>query len=294
MGEAKLDWVSDLGLSTPYYRTRFGAAFLGDGKALMERMPDGCVDLIVTSPPFALRRKKAYGNVDAEIYVEWFKPFGEQFKRVLKENASLVVDIGGTWNEGKPTRSLYQYELLLSLVKMGFHLCQDFYWYNPAKLPSPAEWVNVRRIRVKDAVNTIWWLSKSPFPKADNRAVLRKYSDSMIQLLANGYRAKVRPSGWDISKKFSRDRGGSIPPNILTIANTESNSWYLRACEKAGIKPNPARFPRRLPEFFINFLSDGGDVVLDPFAGSNVTGEVAESLGLSPSVTEVGHVPLRM
>src|SRR3989442_14155362 len=153
MAEWAADWVKDLGLIKPYYRTRFGAAFQGDAKVLMESMPDESVDLIVTSPPFALRRKKDYGNVDAAIYVEWFRPFGQEFKRILTDEGSLVIDIGGSWNEGKPTRSLYQYELVIDLVKMGLNLCQDFYWYNPARLPSPAEWVNVRRVRVKDAVD---------------------------------------------------------------------------------------------------------------------------------------------
>jgi len=136
----------------------------------------------------------------------------------------------------------------------------------------------VRRIRVKDAVDPIWRFAKTPFPKADNKRVLKKYSESMMQLLANGYKAKLRPSGHDISGKFKRDRGGAIPPNLLTIANTESNSWYLRACAKAGLKPNPARFPAKLPEFFVKFLSDPGSLVLDPLGGCNVTGEVAEAL----------------
>jgi DNA modification methylase len=279
MGSSEgLDWLKELGLPKPYYRTRFGAAYLGDAKVLMEKIPSDSVDLIVTSPPFALRRKKEYGNVDAAIYVDWFRPFGREFYRILKPKGSLVIDIGGSWNEGEPTRSLYQYELLIDLARLGLRLCQEFFWYNPARLPSPAEWVNVRRIRVKDAVDPIWWLAKTPFPKADNKQVLKKYSESMMQLLVNGYKAKLRPSGHDISSKFNRDRGGAIPPNLLIIANTESNSWYLRACAKAGVTPNPARFPRRLPEFFVKFLSDEGDLVLDPFAGSNVTGEVAESM----------------
>lgn len=277
-GSEGLDWLKQLDLPKPYYRTRFGAAYLGDAKVLMEFMPSDSVDLIVTSPPFALRRKKEYGNVDAAIYVDWFRPFGNECYRILRPRGSLVIDIGGSWNEGEPTRSLYQYELLIDLAKQGFKLCQEFFWYNPARLPSPAEWVNVRRIRVKDAVDPIWWLAKSPFPVADNKKVLKKYSESMVQLLANGYRPKLRPSGHDISGKFKHDRGGAIPPNLLTIANTESNSWYLRACAKAGMKPHPARFPARLPEFFIKFLTESGALVLDPFGGSNVTGEVAEGL----------------
>jgi site-specific DNA-methyltransferase (cytosine-N4-specific) len=157
-------------------------------------------------------------------------------------------------------------------------MAQEFYWWNPAKLPTPAEWVTVRRIRVKDAINCVWWLSKSPWPRADNRRVLQPYSESMVSLLKNGYRAKKRPSGHDISQKFSINNGAAIPPNLIALANTESNSHYQRYCRENGIKPHPARYPAELPEMFIRMLTDVGDLVLDPFAGSCVTGEVAERL----------------
>jgi len=266
----------------PYYTTNHGIAYLGDSKEILASgVFDGKVDLIMTSPPFALIRKKQYGNVEAERYVTWFMDFARLFHRILKPQGSLVIDIGGSWNRGKPTRSLYHYELLIELCKIPghkFYLAQEFFWYNPSKLPSPAEWVTVRRERVKDAVNCVWWLSKEPHPKADNRRVLKPYSESMKELLQRGYKPQLRPSGHDISSKFNRNHNGAIPPNLLEIANTESNSRYLRACRQAGLAPNPARYPHGLPEFFIKFLTEPGDLVLDPFAGSNVTGEVCERL----------------
>ena len=264
----------------PYYSTEYGAAYLGDALGFLQQMETGSVDLILTSPPFALKRKKEYGNVEDTEYIPWFMDFAFEFRRVLKDTGSLVIDIGGTWVEGQPTRSLYHFELVLALCNtLGFHLAQEFFWYNPSKLPSPAEWVTVRRVRVKDAVNPIWWLSKTANPKADNRYVLKPYSDSMKKLLEEGYRAKLRPSGHEISENFAKDNQGAIPPNLLSLANTDSNSTYLRECRQRGIKPHPARFPHGLPEFFIRFLTVPGDLVVDPFAGSNVTGEVAERLG---------------
>jgi len=269
-------------LPKPYYTTNYGIAYLGDSKEILASGAfDEKVDLIMTSPPFALRRKKQYGNVEAERYVAWFMDFARLFHRILKPQGSLVIDIGGSWNQGEPTRSLYHYELLIELCKIPghkFHLAQEFFWYNPSKLPSPAEWVTVRRERVKDAVNCVWWLSKEPHPKADNRRVLKPYSESMKELLRRGYKPQLRPSGHDISSKFNRNHNGAIPPNLLEIANTESNSRYLRACRQAGLAPNPARYPHGLPDFFIKFLTEPGDLVLDPFAGSNVTGEVCERL----------------
>lgn len=240
---------------------------------------DESVDLIFTSPPFALLRKKDYGNVEEDKYVAWFEKFAYEFFRILKPTGSLVIDIGGSWIPGQPTRSLYHFELLIMLCrKINFHLAQEFYWWNPSKLPTPAEWVNVRRIRVKDAVNCVFWLSKTPWPKASNKRVLAPYSDSMLDLIQNGYQAKLRPSGHDISEKFQRNNGGAIPPNLIALPNTESNSAYLRYCKKKNVKPHPARFPSRLPELFVRMLTDSGDTVFDPFGGSCVTGEVCENL----------------
>ena len=263
-----------------FHKTDMGEIFCGDSRSyLLNKAAPESVDLIMTSPPFGLVRKKSYGNADAEQYCDWFRPFAEGFHRVLKDTGSLVIDIGGAWVPGQPTRSLYHFKLLVMLVEeYGFHLCQEHYWWNPAKLPTPAEWVNVRRVRVKDAVNSIWWLSKTPYPKANNKRILQPYSKSMRQLLKNGYKAKVRPSGHDISEKFDKDNGGSVPPNLLAIANTESNGRYQNHCRAENIAIHPARFPAQLPEYFIRFLTDPGELVVDPFAGSCVTGVVAENL----------------
>jgi len=263
-----------------YYTTPLGQAYLGDSLAFLPQVDSGSVDLILTSPPFALKRKKQYGNEDEDKYVDWFMGFAGHLHRILKPEGSFVLDLGGAYMPGFPVRSIYQFELLVRLVKeTGFYLAQEFYHYNPARLPAPAEWVNVRRIRVKDSVNVVWWLSKTQTPKADNRKVLKPYSDSMKSLLKNGYTAKLRPSGHDISDKFSKDNGGAIPANLLELANTDSNSSYQKMCRAAGIPVHPARFPAGFAEFFIKFLSNEGDLVFDPFAGSNTTGLVSETLG---------------
>ena len=273
----------------PFFKTGLGTAYHGDAlQYLFHHVGEQSVDLIMTSPPFGLVRKKSYGNEDADAYCDWFRPFAEGFKRVLKPSGSLVIDIGGAWKPGTPTRSLYHFELLIMLCReFGFHLCLEHYWWNPSKLPSPAEWVNVRRVRVKDAVNSVWWLSPTPWPKASNRRVLAPYSDSMRSLLKTGYRAKLRPSGHDISDNFNKDNGGSVPPNLLAIANTESNGRYQSYCREHGLPIHPARFPALLPEYFIRFLTDPGDLVFDPFGGSCVTGAVSEALGRRWACTEL-------
>jgi len=246
-------------------------------------VPDESVDLVVTSPPFALQRQKAYGNLTREPYVDWLVSFAKPVWRVLKPAGSLVLDLGGAYESGRPVRSLYNFRVLVRLCdEFGFRLAEEFFWFNPAKLPSPIEWVNKRKIRVKDAVNTVWWLSKTDFPKADVRRVLVPYSERMRKLLRDSsrfYTPKKRPSGHDISGNFGVDNGGAIPPNLLEFPNTDSNSHYLRSCKLLNIESHPARFPEKLPAFFINFLTDPHDLVLDIFAGSNTTGYAAEKLG---------------
>jgi len=263
----------------PLYGTPRGAAYVGDSLFLMRQLPDHCVKAVITSPPYALHFKKEYGNVDKNEYIQWFLPFARAIKRVLTEDGSFILNIAGSYNPGIPTRSLYHFKLLIALCEeVGFHLAQECFWYNPAKLPAPAEWVNVRRIRVKDSVEHVWWLSPSPWPAADNRCVLGPYSDDMRRLIKNGFRSTKRPSGHNITQKFGVDRGGSIPSNLIERGNNESNSEYIKFCKDRGLKVHPARFPAVLPEFFLKLITEQDDLVLDPFAGSNTTGWVAESL----------------
>src|SRR5690242_13130568 len=204
---------ADLLSARPTYVTATGAAYAGDSREVLGLLPSRSVNAIITSPPYALHFKKSYGNPTPDDYLEWFLGFAPEFRRVLREDGSLVIEIGGAWNPGLPTRSVYHFELLVRLVKeAGFHLAEEFFWFNRARMPSPAEWVNVQRIRVKDAVTPIWWLSPSPRPRASNRSVLRPYSSDMRLLLKNGYNRGKRPSG-HVAKKFERDNGGAIPPN---------------------------------------------------------------------------------
>jgi DNA modification methylase len=266
------------------YSTALGAAWLGDAiETLEEHCDNESADLILTSPPFALQRPKEYGNESQQSYKDWFLQFADEFWRVLKPTGSLVIDLGGAWEAGQPVKSIYAFELLVSLCRRPnrpFVLAQDFYWYNPARLPSPAQWVTVERVRVKDAVNYVWWLAKGPNPKADNANVLKEYTQAMKRLISNGqYNRGRRPSGHVVREGFTEDRGGAIPPNLLAVSNTGHDRAYLDACEKQGLRPNPARFSPEIPDFFIRFLTEPDDLVIDPFGGSNVTGVVAEALG---------------
>jgi site-specific DNA-methyltransferase (cytosine-N4-specific) len=274
---------------TPYYSKNLGAAYLEDSLKILKALPESSINVVLTSPPYALHFKKEYGNVGKSDYVEWLLEFAREIHRVLTADGSFILNIGGSYNKGVPTRSIYHYKLLIALVEnVGFNLAQECFWFNPAKMPVPAEWVTVRRIRIRDSVEYVWWLSKTSWPKADNKRVLKPYSEDMKRLNARGVRTTVRPSGHNITSKFDKiDAGGSIPPNVLEdqlptemlkFGNNSANDIYTKRCKEAGLKIHPARFPSALPEFFIKLLTDEGDIVLDPFAGSNTTGAVSEKL----------------
>jgi len=275
------------------FDTKYGSALLGDSLQVLRAMPEGSVSLVVTSPPYALHFKKEYGNASKQDYIAWFLPFARDILRVLRDDGSFVLNIGGSYNAGSPTRSIYHFKLLVALVEeLHFHLAQECFWYNPAKMPAPAEWVTVRRVRVKDSVEYVWWLSKTPHPKANNRRVLNPYSKDMLRLNERGVRETVRPSGHNITSKFTQvHAGGAIPANVvealpaddspsnmLKFGNNSANDQYIVRCREAGIPAHPARFPAALPEFFIKLLTEEQDLVIDPFAGSNTTGASAERL----------------
>lgn len=300
--------------STPIYQTDLGSAFCGDSLKLLTSKPfstqTGKIQLAFTSPPFPLNTKKSYGNLQGEDYVRWFAKFAPLLRDMVTEDGSIVVEIGNAWMPGQPTMSTHVLEAFLRFLKKGdLHLCQEFIWYNPARLPSPVQWVNKERIRVKDAFTRIWWMSPNPRPKADNRKVLREYSSSMKRLIETGrYNAGARPSAHHIgAESFKADNNGAIPPNVgaadalpsldgvitpkgfaeyleettnlLKASNTLSTDIYRRFCIDRGAPVHPARMPATLVEFFVKFLTDEGDTVLDPFAGSNTTGAVAQDLG---------------
>ena len=242
----------------------------------------GEVQLLLTSPPFPLKSKKKYGNLTGDAYVAWLAALAPSFSELLAPNGSIVIEIGNAWEPGRPTMSTLSLRALLAFLETGkLHLCQQFISHNPARIPSPAQWVTIERIRVKDSFTNIWWMSNTERPKSDNRRVLQPYSKAMKKLLEKqSYNAGERPSGHRVnSESFKKDHGGAIPPNVLSFSNTQAYDSYQDYCRDHDIIPHPARMPVGLAEFFIKFLTDPGDMVLDPFAGSNLTGGVAERLG---------------
>lgn len=279
------------------YETDFGRMFHGRIEDILQtstfELIKGKVNLILTSPPFPLIRKKRYGNATGDAYLAWLTSLAIPLADMLADDGSIVIEIGNAWEPGSPVMSTLPLEALLAFKRAaGLHLCQHVICHNPARLPSPAAWVNIERIRLKDSFTHVWWMSRSPKPKADNRKVLNSYSKDMKALLrSQKYKSGVRPSGHVISKTgFLADHGGSIsanvvesstdrgPESLLKFTGTSWDAGYRDYCRETELPAHPARMQASLAAFFIEFLTDATDTVLDPFAGSNTTGSVAEEL----------------
>lgn len=267
------------------YKTSLGRCYNSSIETFLESTNsarlNGKVNLIFTSPPFPLASPKKYGNRIGDDYLNWIVDVVDGMIPLLSDDGSLVMEIGNAWDKGSPTMSTLPLKTLLAIEeRTSLSLCQQFIWENTAKLPGPATWVNKERIRLKDSHTHLWWYSPTARPKADNRNVLGEYSPAMKRLIKTGkYNHGTRPSEHVIGEtSFTSDNRGSIHGSTIAMANTFSDPLYRDWCAAHGVDMHPARMPINLAEFFISFLTDEGDLVLDPFGGSNTTGRAAENL----------------
>jgi site-specific DNA-methyltransferase (cytosine-N4-specific) len=281
------------------YSTDLGTMYVGTIENALDtnefKELRGRVNLIVTSPPFPLVRKKQYGNETGDSYLNWLRGLAPHLTELLTPDGSIVLEIGNAWEEGVPVMSTLPLEALMAFKQAAnLHLCQHVICHNPARLPGPAAWVTVKRARLKDTYTHVWWMSRSHWPKADNRRVLAPYSADMKKLLVRKhYNSGKRPSGHVISEKgFLQDHGGAIsanvidldprseklPSSLLKFTGTMWEADYRAYCKKHNVPAHPARMQQRLVSFFVNFLTDTQDLVVDPFAGSNTTGAIAEAM----------------
>ena len=268
------------GIIVTVLETEKGVAFWAEAETAVAHVQDQEIDLIITSPEYPLVKQKPYGNRVGDEYVNWLTGLACAWKRTLKDTGSLVINLQDVYQPDLPTLNLYQEKLILRLVEeLDYQLCQKFVWHNPTKPPA-THWVTVKRVRVKSGFESFYWFGKTAHPKANNRNVLRPYSRKMLQTLATGGdQRRTGPSGHGhLTPGFARDNGGSIPDNVWVAHNATSNDLYCRCCRSESIPIHPARFPDAPLEFLIKLLTDPGDTVYDPLAGSIKVGEVAERL----------------
>lgn len=239
--------------------------YLGDCLEVLKELPDNCVDLIFTSPPYADQRKNTYGGIHSDDYVAWFLPRSEQFLRVLKPSGTFVLNIKEKVANGE--RSIYVLELILEMRKQGWFWTEEFIWHK--KNSYPGKWPN----RFRDA-----WERLLQFNKSKKFAM---YQESVMVPMGDWAKSRLRKLsltdqirdnskvGSGFGKNISNwvDRDMAYPSNVLHLATECSN------------KSHSAAFPEELPEWFIKLFTQSGDVVLDPFMGSGTTIQVANRMG---------------
>ena len=280
------------GVIITVFTTDLGCALLAEAETAIKFVDDNSINLILTSPPYPLITQKAYGNKSSDSYIDWLTDLAAAWKQKLTPNGSLVLNLADVYTPGSPSISLYQERLLIKLCDdLGYSLAQKFYWENSSKMPAPAEWVCVRRIRTTSSVEQIYSLTKDPLAAtANNKNILRPYSESMLNRIAAGGESassQEPPSGFKLKEgAFSKNNGGSIPHNLLVAPHSQSNDTYKRLCRQHKLPIHPARYPQTLPTFFIKFLTEPNQIVYDPLAGSASTAEAAEQLGRSWLISE--------
>ncbi len=235
--------------------------YLGDCREILKKLPDESVDLIFTSPPYADQRKKTYGGIHPDQYVEWFLPISEQLLRVLKPTGSFVLNIKERVVKGE--RSTYVLELILEMRKQGWLWTEEYIWHK--KNCYPGKWPN----RFRDAWERLLHFTKEKKFNMYQEEVMVPMGDwaktRLKKLSETDKRRDESKVGSGFGKKISNwlDRDKAYPTNVLHLATECSN------------KNHSAAFPQGLPEWFINLFTKEGDTVLDPFMGSGTTNIVA-------------------
>jgi site-specific DNA-methyltransferase (adenine-specific) len=237
----------------------------GDCLEVLRRFPDNTFDLIVTSPPYADKRKHTYGGVPPEKYVRWFIPRSAQFLRVLKPSGTFILNIKEKVENGE--RHTFVIELILALRQQGWLWTEEFIWHK--RNCYPGKWPN----RFRDAWERCLQFNKTRKFKMNQEAVMVPMGDwAKTRLKALGKNDVVRFDsqvgsgfGKNIANWLERDM--AFPTNVLHLAT------------ECGNKSHSAAFPEALPEWFIKLFTDEGDWVLDPYVGSGTTCTVASRMG---------------
>lgn len=241
----------------------------------------GSVDLLFTSPPFPLLSGKEYGTTSTAEWLEWMIGLCRDWYDLLAPTGSMVMELNDVHYRGMPVQSQYIERLGIALEdQLGMFRPGRLLWEHPGR-KGPLMWCGIRRVRLHPTAAPLLWMAKRPDPKADNRRVLRPYVDrTRERYIGQAQKPVERPSGLKLgAHSWSKDNGGAVPGNVIRSGNASANDAYARACRAAGLKAHPARMPPKVAEFVINYLTEPGDLVADPFFGSGTTGEVAERLG---------------
>ena len=237
----------------------------GDCLSVMQTLPDNCIDLVVTSPPYADNRKKTYGGIAHDKYVEWFLPISDEILRILKPSGTFILNIKEKVVDGE--RSTYVLELILEMRKQGWLWTEEFIWHK--KNSFPGKWSN----RFRDS-----WERCLQFNK---NKTFSMYQDAVKVPIGSWAKSRLKNlSETDLIRDETKNSSGFgkkvvnwldkdmvYPTNVLHLSTECSN------------KNHSAAFPEELPSWFIKLFTEEGDIVLDPFVGSGTSAVAAKKLG---------------
>lgn len=247
------------------HRTDLGVFATGDCLPALREIPSDSVDLVVTSPPYD--RQPRYGNgeaYDRQWYEQYFLTITKEIYRVLQPHGNFVLNYRSKRHGDE--RGTLQFELVFWLREQGFLFCEDFIWGKPS--PPPGRF----RRYLKDAVEYCFQFAKTPdwqfFPEHCLSPARWDAKDrERRKRLAHNYVRVNEPSGQ--GRKRVQAGPDFVRPSTLLLFEPEFGPNPIE---------HPARFPAELPAFFINLLTEPGNVVLDPFAGTGTTAIVAERM----------------
>lgn len=236
----------------------------GDCQQVLKTFPENCVNLIITSPPYADRRRKIYGGIHPDKYVDWFLPKSHEFLRVLKEDGTFILNVKERVVNGE--RHTFVLNLIMEMRKQGWLWTEEFIWHK--KNCYPGKWPN----RFRDAWERLLQFNKTKKFKMFQKAVMIPIGDwskkRLQKLTKKDYVRDESETESGFGKKvvnwIGRDR--VYPTNVLHMAT------------ECSYKNHSATFPASLPKWFIKLFTKKGDVVLDPFIGSGTTALVARQL----------------
>lgn len=275
------------------FSTELGVAIWGRCEEVFPGLTES-VALCMTSPPYPLRKARAYGGPTAADYTDFLCRTLEPIVRALIPGGSLVLNISNDIFEPKrPNRDLYAERLVLALHdRLGLSLMDRIPWVNPSKPPAPTHWACVRRVQLVATYEPVYWFTNDPDRvRADNRRVLEAHTARHQALIAAGGERRTTVYGDGACRvrpgNFGQLTAGRIPRNVITRGHRcQDTQTYRQVAQALGLKPHGAMYPTALPDFFIRFLTEPGDLVIDPFGGSGKTGLAAERLGRRWLMTE--------
>ena len=238
--------------------------YLGDCEEILKMLPDNSVDLIFTSPPYADQRKKTYGGIHPDDYVDWFLPKAEQMLRVLKPTGTFILNIKEKVVNGE--RSTYVMELIIEMRKQGWLWTEEFIWHK--KNCYPGKWPN----RFRDT-----WERLLQFNKQKK---FNMYQEEVMVPMGDWAKSRLKKLSETDKKRDESKVGSGFGKNISNWLNREMAypTNVLHLATECSNKKHSAAFPEGLPEWFIKLFTQVGDTVLDPFMGSGTTNIVANRM----------------